>query len=138
MTSARKQLGSEKPHGEKVLYYDEAVQRVQEWNEALKCTCYYGSGKACLIRVGAPSRGNGPSLNVSLAGVADRKVTPRLGIAAGFSSSSGVPSRPPGLVPIARLAEKLAHPVSLPQKEDESDNWDDDFEGGIPITKLHR
>lgn len=38
MTSARRQLGNEKASGERTLSnYDEAVQRVQEWNEALKC-----------------------------------------------------------------------------------------------------
>lgn len=51
MASARKQLGSEKPHGEKVLYYDEAVQRVQEWNEALKCMFDYESGAASVLFV---------------------------------------------------------------------------------------
>lgn len=37
MASARKQIGKEKAPGENPLYFDEAVQRVQEWNEALKC-----------------------------------------------------------------------------------------------------
>lgn len=39
MISARKQLGKEKVPGENPVYYDDAVQRVQEWNEALKCRC---------------------------------------------------------------------------------------------------
>lgn len=54
MASARKQLGSEKPHGEKILYYDEAVQRVQEWNEALKCMCEYASGDISILPVLKP------------------------------------------------------------------------------------
>jgi serine/threonine protein kinase len=51
MASARKHLGSEKPHGEKILYYDEAVQRVQEWNEALKCMCDYAFGDISVLPV---------------------------------------------------------------------------------------
>ena len=91
-----------------------------------------------LTRVEAPSRGNLPNSGGLLAGIEDSKVSPGAGILPGTATNSAVPTKLPSLGPIARLAERLAHPIPLPQKDDESDNWDDDFEGVIPIAKLHR
>ncbi|KAF8318953.1 kinase-like protein, partial [Clavulina sp. PMI_390] len=115
MSSARKQLGSETAHGEKALFHDEAVQRVQKWNEALK----------------SPTRSTQER---------PRKSTHQevrnmpLGVSLNLAASTS--SRPMGPSPASQLAEKLSNPIALPQKEDESDNWDDDFEGAIAISKL--
>jgi hypothetical protein len=34
------------------------------------------------------------------------------------------------------LVEKLKEPPALASPEEETDNWDDDFEEGISLTKL--
>ena len=48
-------------------------------------------------------------------------------------SSASIPATAP-----LTLVDKLSHiqPVALQEPEEVTDNWDDDFEGGIPITKL--
>jgi hypothetical protein len=43
------------------------------------------------------------------------------------------------LKPSVGLAEKLQQPVFVLQApEEQTDNWDDDFEEGISFSKLHR
>jgi serine/threonine protein kinase len=97
--------------------YDEAVLKVQEWNEALK----------------SPSR---PSKHPARA-TNGRPPSPIREITASPSSSSSgawkaAPKQP-------QLAEKIQIPplsFSLQPPEEQTDNWDDDFEEGISLTKL--
>lgn len=88
----------------------------------------------------APPRPSNHGREALLMKADHRKVSPALSLALNSSTSGlGNSLRPPGLQPTQpRLAEKLLQPIALPQKEEESDNWDDDFEGGIQIGKLAR
>ncbi|KAF9005467.1 hypothetical protein BDQ17DRAFT_1353150 [Cyathus striatus] len=127
--------------------YDEAVLKVQEWNEALK----------------SPSR---PSKNPSRTAARPASPTPAqrnaepaafpgLGTSAPSRSIPQAPSRvqpgsaparaptaaPPRTVPAGglNLIEKIQiQPLSfaLQAPEEQTDNWDDDFEEGISFTKL--
>ncbi|KAF9517267.1 hypothetical protein BS47DRAFT_1483463 [Hydnum rufescens UP504] len=133
MASARKQLGNEKASGERTLSnFDEAVQRVQEWNEALK----------------SPSRASKQSVRDARLDHRDRRiVSPTMALSHSLTPSNshgngllkfGISSAViPAAAPLT-LVDKLSHiqPVALQQPEEVTDNWDDDFEGGIPITKL--
>ncbi|KAJ7465176.1 hypothetical protein FB451DRAFT_1262864 [Mycena latifolia] len=100
--------------------YDEAVLKVQEWNEALK----------------SPSRpSKHPVRNPS-----GRPSSPAREIVASPSSStSGAWRAASGSAPKPHLAEKIQIPplsFSLQPPEEQTDNWDDDFEEGISLTKL--
>ncbi|KAJ7164790.1 hypothetical protein C8R43DRAFT_1104421 [Mycena crocata] len=100
--------------------YDEAVLKVQEWNEALK----------------SPSRpSKHPMRNAS-----GRPPSPVREMAASPSTStSGAWRVASGAVPKPNLAEKIQIPplsFSLQPPEEQTDNWDDDFEEGISLTKL--
>lgn len=138
MASARKQLGSETAHGEKD-FFDEALQRVQKWNEALKCErLTVGHGRN-IDMLSAPPQSKVPGQEAMFMRADNRKVSPSLSVSLSASSSGlGASLRPSGGASAPRLAEKLANPISLPQREDDSDNWDDDFEGAIAISKLQR
>ncbi|KAJ7766474.1 hypothetical protein DFH07DRAFT_1058607 [Mycena maculata] len=100
--------------------YDEAVLKVQEWNEALK----------------SPSR---PSKH-PMRHASGRPPSPPRDISASpSSSSSGAWKAAAGPVSKPHLAEKIQIPplsFSLQPPEEQTDNWDDDFEEGISLTKL--
>jgi serine/threonine protein kinase len=156
MISARKQLsegksrvgsntepkegpqGAKKPHN---YNFDEALAKVQEWNEALKCALSTVSriGKMVLIDLIAPSRpSKHPARN-------PRPTSPLLRMQDAPLSSSllGSPAGRPG--PSAKtpavkgaalgLADKI-NPFVLQANEEQTDNWDDDFEEGISFNKL--
>ncbi|KAF7365522.1 Cytokinesis protein sepH [Mycena venus] len=101
--------------------YDEAVLKVQEWNEALK----------------SPSR---PSKHPARAANGRPPSPVREITASPSSSTSGAWKAAAGVLPKQpHLAEKIQIPplsFSLQPPEDETDNWDDDFEEGISLTKL--
>lgn len=87
----------------------------------------------------APPRSKVPGLEATFMRADNRKVSPSLSVSLSASSSGlGGSLRPSGGASASRLAEKLANPISLPQREDDNDNWDDDFEGAIAISKLQR
>ncbi|KAL1746839.1 hypothetical protein HDZ31DRAFT_33179 [Schizophyllum fasciatum] len=87
--------------------YDEAVLKVQEWNEALK----------------SPSRpSKHPSKSKPSASPAMDIQPLRLPV----STSAGS----------AGSGWKKIQPVFVPPPEEQTDNWDDDFEEGISLTKL--
>ncbi|KAJ7163077.1 hypothetical protein C8R46DRAFT_1281413 [Mycena filopes] len=100
--------------------YDQAVLKVQEWNEALK----------------SPSR---PSKH-PVRGSNGRPPSPVQQLSASPSAStSGAWRATSGAVPKPNLAEKIQIPplsFSLQPPEEQTDNWDDDFEEGISLTKL--
>ncbi|GJJ15641.1 hypothetical protein Clacol_009919 [Clathrus columnatus] len=153
MASARKQLskgdiksGVERSHANP--NFDEAVLRVQEWNEALKCMAFFYHFLNLLIScLEAPTR------NVPLKSIPPTNVnrsndprfmspTPTPIDLASVTSSGGhyAPGRkvvsgnkPPIMAPF--LTEKI-QPLVLASPEEQTDNWDDDFEDGISLSKL--
>lgn len=113
--------------------YDEAVQRVQQWNEALKSPSKPPAPKANRMRSPSPTpaskRGDaGSALTWRLASPPPRA----------RSSSAGMANLPfiPNLVQLANPAPAVARPVVVPETEEATDNWDDDFEEDITLTKL--
>jgi hypothetical protein len=55
-----------------------------------------------------------------------------LGLGLGWKSNLTPSAKP------AVLAEKIQpNAFKLQSPEEQDDNWDDDFEGGISLTKLH-
>ncbi|KAF8158498.1 hypothetical protein B0H34DRAFT_709124 [Crassisporium funariophilum] len=149
MVSARKQMADgkqssgdtagEKPvgsdgGGEKKRHsnynYDEAVLKVQEWNEALK------SPSKPLKH---PSRNPRPSSPTQSRATDIPQATSLTSIGSHPSSgplvwkSGSAPGNKTGI----GLVEKI-QPLSfvLQPPEEQTDNWDDDFEEGISFTKL--
>lgn len=109
--------------------YDDAVQRVQQWNEALKSP----------TKPQQPKRVRSPSPTPPPAKVAEM-MTWKLASppARSRSSSAGMASLPllPNLLPLANPAPVVARPMVVPEIEEATDNWDDDFEEDITLTKL--
>ncbi|KAG8897651.1 hypothetical protein FRB99_008009, partial [Tulasnella sp. 403] len=120
MVSTRRSLGSDKKGGGErpSSHYDDAVQQVQEWNEALK----------------SPARSKPPVRNTPRFEMRD----PR------FSSPTPVPvdgqwklnAVPAASLGVPMLTDKIMQPAVLRQPEEQTDNWDDDFLEGISFTKL--
>ncbi|KAJ7037780.1 hypothetical protein C8F04DRAFT_1393450 [Mycena alexandri] len=100
--------------------YDEAVLKVQEWNEALK----------------SPSRPSKHPVRTSNG----RPPSPVQQLSASPSAStSGAWRAASGVAPKPNLVDKIQIPplsFSLQPPEEQTDNWDDDFEEGISLTKL--
>ncbi|KZT60691.1 Pkinase-domain-containing protein [Calocera cornea HHB12733] len=125
MAATRKQMGNER-QGEGA--YEEAVQKVQEWNEALKSP----PRNAVLASGRRPSR------------VAER---PRADSPTPWSSrrsskisshASDSPSQPLKVGSPAHpiTMEKLREVPSIQTPEEDTDNWDDDFAEDISPSKL--
>ncbi|KAF8489636.1 kinase-like protein [Russula emetica] len=143
MLSAKKQMADGKRakgevEGSRPLSnynFDEAVLKVQEWNEALR----------------SPSRpskhGGRDPLDIArqLEGPAS-PVKPRFNEASSSAALSSSLSLFPALSAARKVvppaAAKNAAPLALPlpavlrQPEEQTDNWDDDFEEGISFSKL--
>ncbi|KAI0060355.1 hypothetical protein BV25DRAFT_1917717 [Artomyces pyxidatus] len=126
MLSAKKQMADSKRKKGEVAgpppsnyNFDEAVLKVQEWNEALR----------------SPAR---PSKH---AGRQPRRSPPDSPTEAMFGITPGILSTSLTSPP-ARKNSAVAAPLSLPvppvlqQPEEQTDNWDDDFEEGISFSKL--
>lgn len=143
MVSAKKQLAMQrKPAtGRPLSNYDyaETIQRVQAWNEALKCA---SAVNGSLLR----------RLTLSIA--PPRSTTSKNRIPPRADSPTPSPPTPPLLVRklnppaltkptqnnMAAVSLKSVAPVPIPplrSPEEETDNWDDDFEEDILLTKLH-
>ncbi|KZV90279.1 hypothetical protein EXIGLDRAFT_837889 [Exidia glandulosa HHB12029] len=130
MVSARKSMGAERNTTERPTSnygYDEAVTKVREWNEALKSPSR--TSKRAAPRVSRPSLGAFNMVNSPLLLPAEPpSIVPSLSSGSGFNTSSA-----PGVVAPVRLQ------ATVP--EEETDNWDDDFDisenDGINVTKLH-
>ncbi|TFK39077.1 hypothetical protein BDQ12DRAFT_630265 [Crucibulum laeve] len=111
--------------------YDEAVlKKVQEWNEALKSPSRPSKHPSRNVRPPSPS-----PLQRNLEGapsISLPSIVPHPGTAPAWKSGSA-PAAKPGL----NLVEKI-QPLSfvLQPPEEQTDNWDDDFEEGISFTKL--
>ncbi|CAA7265498.1 unnamed protein product [Cyclocybe aegerita] len=110
--------------------YDEAVLKVQEWNEALKSPSKLSKPHARNPRPSSPTQ--------QRAG-ADLLQPPSqlpIGLHAPLAQAAWKAAVAPGKVGI-NLVEKI-QPLSfvLQPPEEQTDNWDDDFEEGISFTKL--
>ena len=164
MAAARKQMpgGDVKSGaGERPLSspnHDEAVLRVQEWDEALKCSYF----PLCMPWVvfflkafslslhttptrKVSSRANGPTRRNRVNDPQHMSPTP-MPVDAIPSSSSGnslLTVRKPGSAPTTKnnvggsygFVEKI-QPLALASPEEQIDNWDDDFEEDISLSKL--
>ncbi|KAJ7243744.1 hypothetical protein C8J57DRAFT_60548 [Mycena rebaudengoi] len=101
--------------------YDEAVLKVQEWNEALK----------------SPSRPSKHPVRNS-----QRPASPARDIAASPSSSTSgawkaaVPKAGPSATNVTEKIQIAPLSFFVQPPEEQTDNWDDDFEEGISLTKL--
>ncbi|THH12926.1 hypothetical protein EW146_g7242 [Bondarzewia mesenterica] len=144
MLSARRQMTDsqrangqlEGPSGSRPLSnynFDEAVLKVQEWNEALKSpprpSKHAGQRRDSVVTgpphspLGSPSDASfGFPLSVS--------------VSSHMSSSSVVKLAAPVTGPKAATPLALPGPFVLQQPEEQTDNWDDDFEEGISLSKL--
>ncbi|PVF99565.1 hypothetical protein CPB86DRAFT_872615 [Serendipita vermifera] len=112
--------------------YDEAVQRVQQWNEALKSPSKPTFPKPPRVRSPSPTPKGGdqnPVLTWKLSSPPTRSRSSSAGMA------SGLPFIP-NLLPLANPAPQIARPPIVPEAEEPTDNWDDDFEEDITLTKL--
>ncbi|KAF8558280.1 kinase-like protein [Imleria badia] len=119
--------------------YDEAVLKVQEWNEALKSpTRPSKHGGRASSSDGPPPSPTRPLHNKASVNLFQHSV---LGLQQSISApmalkvpppAPGKPSAPVGLV------EKIREPSAfvLQQPEEQTDNWDDDFEDGPSFSKL--
>ncbi|KAL4249212.1 non-specific serine/threonine protein kinase [Abortiporus biennis] len=149
MLAARKQLANQHPgqgsagdskadRQEKRPTYDEAVLKVQEWNEALKSPSR-PSKHPERRREGAVGRRPGsPPLQPLDFGLA-----PSTSFGAQPSSLASswkpppLPAKGPAVpAPLTHIRETLPMPFILQAPEEQTDNWDDDFEEGISFTKL--
>ncbi|KAG2092487.1 uncharacterized protein F5147DRAFT_822346 [Suillus discolor] len=119
--------------------YDEAVLKVQEWNEALKSPTR-PTKKNCRNSVSegqppSPTRGGRDKPAVSLlqhSVLGLQASTSGNSVLKGPNTAPGKPSAP------AALVEKIREPLAfvLQPPEEQTDNWDDDFEDGPSFTKL--
>ncbi|TFK48734.1 hypothetical protein OE88DRAFT_1633996 [Heliocybe sulcata] len=139
MIAARRQMGGKGADGEAAkakregrrphsnYNYDEAVLKVQEWNEALKSPSrpskHPGRGRLTtppdspLLDVS-----NTPSIPASTSAGSQPTVTPGWRMPA---MSNG------------KMSTAMIQPaIILQQPEEQTDNWDDDFEEGISFSKI--
>ncbi|KAI0927507.1 hypothetical protein AcV5_008028 [Taiwanofungus camphoratus] len=120
--------------------YDKAVLKVQEWNEALK----------------SPSR---PSKNPERRHPSDARsqspTSPTARLPTSIQPMVPIGQQPPSIMvtrksgplpngkgptlvpPLSHIRETLPMPFILQPPEEQTDNWDDDFEEGISLTKIH-
>ncbi|TFK24391.1 Pkinase-domain-containing protein [Coprinopsis marcescibilis] len=107
--------------------YDEAVLKVQEWNEALKSPSRPAKHPSRFTRAHSPLQRHSELAPSSSSVMLSSHVPGALGW-----KGHGLPNAKPGM-----LVEKI-QPLSfqLQPPEEQTDNWDDDFEGGISFTKL--
>ncbi|KAG8716348.1 hypothetical protein FRC09_015862 [Ceratobasidium sp. 395] len=173
MASARKQMGSETVPGQRPLSnYDEAVQKVQQWNEALKSpsrpsaqrqSSRAGRGRTVADPINSsptprptnPAATNwrmgfippaplpGPSIfspQKAIPGPIETKggrAVPPIGVTSPLGAGSGFV----GVSLMERVGlhererEREVNALNRAAEED-TDNWDDDFEEGISFTKL--
>ncbi|EJU03326.1 Pkinase-domain-containing protein [Dacryopinax primogenitus] len=109
--------------------FEDAVQKVQEWNEALKSpprNTNLTSGRR-ISRIIESKRADSPTPFKDRRG---SKVSPHASDSPTQALKVGSPAHPITM-------EKLRDPPALQSPEEQTDNWDDDFEEDIPPAKLH-
>lgn len=158
---------SERPQSK--YNFDEAVLKVQEWNEALKCgssfVVFCDSNIKCMNSAPSkPSKNPGRQRTTSLATGSPIAVGSPILMSESLNASSSHPHLTPtiplsssiGSLPssnnlirsrkISAVASgnskgsnaplAMSGPLALQQPEEQTDNWDDDFEEGISLSKL--
>lgn len=139
MVAARRQMGAEGGFGRgesasanregrrppSNYNYDEAVLKVQEWNEALKSPSRPSKHPARARPTTPPDSplfdiSNGPGIPASTSAGSQPTVTP------GWRMPTISSSKAPTVIVPPRIVEP----------EEQTDNWDDDFEEGISFSKL--
>ncbi|KAG6335620.1 hypothetical protein ID866_3477 [Astraeus odoratus] len=118
--------------------FDEAVLKVQEWNEALKSPTRptkHANRPQVDAPPASPTRAARDKLGVSLLQHSVLGLQQAVAVPTGLKSQSSVTSKP---TPAIGLIEKIREPVPfvLQPPEEQTDNWDDDFEDGPSFTKL--
>ncbi|KAI0683103.1 kinase-like protein [Earliella scabrosa] len=121
--------------------YDEAVLKVQEWNEALKSPSRPSKHPERHRKTSATRRPGSPlpsptNMIASVQASSSSLAVPQQSMLLG-SRMPGPPSKPSIPAPLGHIRETLPMPFILQQPEEQTDNWDDDFEEGISLTKLH-
>ncbi|KAF8755059.1 Serine/Threonine protein kinase, catalytic domain [Rhizoctonia solani] len=166
MTSVRKQMKTESVPGQRPLSnYDEAVREVQQWNEALKCASVKHinsflpelvlstlsstarqqsrTRSRTVVDVGNTSPTPGPTDPFANNWPAPRPIetkggkgVPPIGVTSPLGAGiSGVSLM--DQMKLRELERELENKALRNAAEEDTDNWDDDFEGGISFTKLH-
>uniref|UniRef100_A0A8H7XP33 non-specific serine/threonine protein kinase n=1 Tax=Psilocybe cubensis TaxID=181762 RepID=A0A8H7XP33_PSICU len=150
MVSARKQMadgksrsgesdnekptGKEGENGAKRLSnynYDEAVLKVQEWNEALKSPSKPTKHPSRNPRPASPTQNRLSAEIPQSSSLPSVGSNPHAGPSV-WKSAAG-PSNKAGI----NLVEKIQpHAFVLQPPEEQTDNWDDDFEEEISLTKI--
>lgn len=113
-----KMEGARKPN------YDEAVLKVQEWNEALKSPSRPSKNPTRHVRPQSPTLQRYAEIPTSTS-VGSLASNP-----SGWKGGSAPNAKPIFVEKIQPLSFVLQAP------EEQTDNWDDDFEEGISFTKL--
>ncbi|KAG8817392.1 hypothetical protein FRC17_011250 [Serendipita sp. 399] len=145
MISAKKQMNNQikptstelpnngtKSHPASNYNFDDAVQKVQQWNEALKSPTKPAQPK----RVRSPSPTPAPRMGEINAALTWKLASPPArSRSASAGMASGLPYIP-NLLPLANPAPAMARPMVVPEIEEATDNWDADFEEDITLTKL--
>ncbi|KAF4617839.1 hypothetical protein D9613_005703 [Agrocybe pediades] len=120
--------GSSKRHSN--YNYDEAVLKVQEWNEALKSPSKLAKNPSKNQRPSSPTQHRSPEMPQSTS-------IPMLGTNPVSGPTAWKNAVAPGGKVGLNLVEKIQPPgFVLQPPEEQTDNWDDDFEEGISFTKL--
>ncbi|KAH9932708.1 kinase-like protein [Epithele typhae] len=156
MAAARKQLAAQQDKAPEVRLggaperrplsnynFDDALLKVQEWNDALKSPANRPSKHperhrktSATARPGSPL----PSPTAMIASVqASHLAGPPQSMLLGRGMSSSAPNgkHVPTGTPLGHIRETLPMPFILQAPEEQTDNWDDDFEEGISLSKLH-
>ncbi|OBZ71172.1 Cytokinesis protein sepH [Grifola frondosa] len=115
--------------------YDEAVLRVQEWNEALKSPSK--PSKHPDRRRPSDTRPISPLVSPTDMQSMQAAQQLALSLVNGKPRSLSNVKAPPVAPLLSHIRETLPIPFILQTPEEQTDNWDDDFEEGPSLTKLH-
>ncbi|KAI0035206.1 hypothetical protein K488DRAFT_76773 [Vararia minispora EC-137] len=114
--------------------FDEAVLKVQEWNEALKSPSRplkHPARRGDALRPDFPESPTEAVFGLSPTQVAANQAAALLGQNAAAAPRKLSSAANKNVVPLA-----LPGPPALQHMEEQTDNWDDDFEEGISFSKL--
>jgi hypothetical protein len=120
--------------------YDEAVLKVQEWNEALKSPSRpskhptRNKGRGSLTHPDSPTRSSADLVGPLPLSALPSSASNGSIISAGASRKLSTASLKPAGVDLVQKIQPLSFVLQAP--EEQTDNWDDDFEGGISFRKL--
>ncbi|KZT69616.1 Pkinase-domain-containing protein [Daedalea quercina L-15889] len=123
--------------------YDEAVLKVQEWNEALKSPsrpARHPERRRTASNAECPPSPTLPPVNMPASLRPIDSMNQSVASSAPTNTRKPVAlstSKGPSSVPVlGHIRETLPMPFILQQPEEQTDNWDDDFEEGISLTKI--